>query len=184
MTEMTILQQGERACLRHPAAGDAAAFLEMVRQSRELHHPWVHPPGDEEAFGRYVEHAASDRFQGFLICLCETGEIAGVANLSEIVRGVFQSTYLGFYASSRYAGRGLMKEGLHLVLRQAFQNLGLHRVEANVQPENTRSLALVQALGFRKEGFSPRYLKLGGAWRDHERWALLAEDWENGIKRS
>lgn len=179
---MTILQKGSRICLRHPVAGDAPAFLEMVRQSRELHQPWVQPPGDEQIFSRYVEHAASERFQGFLICLCETGEIAGVANLSEIVRGVFQSTYLGFYASARCAGRGLMKEGLHLVLRHTFQNLGLHRVEANVQPGNARSLALIQALGFRKEGFSPKYLKIGGEWRDHERWALLAEDWE-GIMR-
>ena len=179
---MSILQKGSRTCLRHPVADDAAAFLEMVRQSRELHHPWVHPPDDETTFGWYVKHAASERFQGFLICLCETGEIAGAANLSEIVRGVFQSTYLGFYASSRCAGRGLLKEGLQLVLRHVFQSLGLHRVEANVQPGNARSLALVQALGFRKEGFSPKYLKIGGQWRDHERWALLAEDWE-GIMR-
>jgi [ribosomal protein S5]-alanine N-acetyltransferase len=174
---MEILQTGRQTCLRHPVQGDAPAFLEMVRQSRRLHRPWVHPPSDEQAFGRHVEGAASARFQGFLICLRETGEIAGVANLSEIVRGVFQSAYLGFYASSRCAGRGLMKEGLSLVLRHAFRKLGLHRVEANVQPENSRSLALVQALGFRQEGFSPRYLKIGGRWRDHERWALLVEDW-------
>jgi ribosomal-protein-alanine N-acetyltransferase len=174
---MEILQTGKRTCLRHPVQADTAAFLEMVRQSRQLHRPWIHPPADAETFGQYVERAASARFQGFLICLRETGEIAGVANLSEIVRGVFRSTYLGFYASSRCAGRGLMKEGLGLVLRHTFRKLGLHRVEANVQPENSRSLALVQALGFRKEGVSPRYLKIGGRWRDHERWALLAEDW-------
>jgi ribosomal-protein-alanine N-acetyltransferase len=174
---MEILEVGTRTCLRHPVPSDAEAFLEMVRASRELHEPWVYPPGDAEAFGRYVEHAASSRFQRFLICRRETGEIAGVANLSEIVRGVFQSTYLGFYASARCAGQGFLKEGLGLVLRHAFGRLGLHRVEANVQPENSRSLALVQALGFRKEGFSPRYLEIGGQWRDHERWALLVEEW-------
>jgi ribosomal-protein-alanine N-acetyltransferase len=174
---MEILQTGRQTCLRHPMPGDAAAFLEMVRQSLPLHHPWVHPPDSEDAFGRYVEHAASARFQGFLICRSETGEIAGVANLSEIVRGVFQSAYLGFYASSLCAGRGLMKEGVSLVIRHAFEKLELHRIEANVQPENARSLALVQTLGFQKEGFSPRYLKIDGRWRDHERWALLVEDW-------
>jgi [ribosomal protein S5]-alanine N-acetyltransferase len=177
MTSTEILQKGRQTDLRHPVEKDEAAFLEMVRQSRRLHRPWIHPPDDAEAFGGYVERAASPRFQGLLICLRETGEIAGVANLSEIVRGIFQSAYLGFYASSRCAGRGLMREGVGLVLRHAFRKLGLHRIEANVQPENHRSLALVQALGFRREGFSPRYLKIGGRWRDHERWALLAEDW-------
>jgi ribosomal-protein-alanine N-acetyltransferase len=70
-----------------------------------------------------------------------------------------------------------MSAGLALVLRQAFRQLGLHRVEANIQPDNARSIALVRRLGFRREGFSPRYLKLGGRWRDHERWALLREEW-------
>ncbi len=174
---MEILETGSRTCLRHPVPGDAEAYLEMVRQSRDLHHPWAHPPGDAASFDRYVEHASAARFRGFLICRRETGEIAGVADLSEIVRGIFQSTYLGFYASSRCAGRGLLKEGLGLVLRHAFEKLGLHRIEANVQPGNARSLALVEALGFQKEGFSPRYLKIGDRWRDHERWALLEEDW-------
>ena len=176
-----ILQKGNRTFLRHPVRADAAAFLEMVRDSRRLHRPWIHPPRDEKAFFSYADRAASDRFQGFLICLRETGEIVGVANLSEIVRGVFHSAYLGFYASARFAGRGLMKEGLQLVLRHAFRKLGLHRIEANVQPENARSLALVQALGFRQEGYSPRYLKIGGRWRDHERWALLVEDWRRTL---
>ncbi|HBL25604.1 MAG TPA: RimJ/RimL family protein N-acetyltransferase, partial [Acidobacteria bacterium] len=171
---MEILQTGERTLLRHPVPADAPAFLAMVEASRALHHPWVHPPGDAAAFGRFVEHAATERLQGFLICLRDTGEIAGVATLSEIVRGLFWSTYLGFYASAAWAGRGFLKEGLGLVLRHAFGPLGLHRVEANVQPENTRSLALVRSLGFQKEGFSPKYLRIGGQWRDHERWAMLA----------
>lgn len=71
-----------------------------------------------------------------------------------------------------------MKEGLSLVIHRAFEELGLHRVEANIQPENRASRALVRGLGFRLEGFSPRYLKILGRWRDHERWALTAEDWK------
>jgi ribosomal-protein-alanine N-acetyltransferase len=70
-----------------------------------------------------------------------------------------------------------MLEGVGLVLSRAFGPLRLHRVEANVQPGNERSKALVRRLGFTKEGYSERYLKIGGRWRDHERWAILAENW-------
>jgi ribosomal-protein-alanine N-acetyltransferase len=171
------LQTGSRVYLRHPLQSDTEAFLTMVWASRRLHHPWVQPPSTADAFHAYADRSSSQRFAGFLICLQEDDGIVGVANLGEIVRGLFQSAYLGFYASALYAGRGLMKEGLGLVLRHAFRDLKLHRIEANVQPANGRSLALVQALGFEKEGYSPRYLKIGGRWRDHERWALLAERW-------
>ena len=71
-----------------------------------------------------------------------------------------------------------MTDALPLVLDHAFGALGLHRVEANIMPTNRPSLALVRRAGFRREGLSPRYLKIAGRWRDHERWALLAEDWQ------
>jgi ribosomal-protein-alanine N-acetyltransferase len=106
-----------------------------------------------------------------------SAELVGVINLNEIVRGIFQSAYLGYYAFEPFAGMGLMSEGLALVLEQAFGPLGLHRLEANVQPGNQRSARLVANLGFRLEGLSPRYLKIGGRWRDHQRWAILVDDW-------
>jgi len=74
-------------------------------------------------------------------------------------------------------GRGLMSEAVGLAVTYAFDEQGLHRLEANIQPGNLPSRALVQRLGFRQEGFSPRYLRIGGEWRDHERWAVLAEEW-------
>ena len=112
-----------------------------------------------------------------LVCRRADGAILGVINVSEIVRAAFQSAYLGYYAFHPHAGQGYMTEGLGLVLRHAFRSLGLHRLEANIQPGNTASRALAQGLGFRMEGFSPRYLKIGGRWRDHERWAIVREAW-------
>jgi len=77
-----------------------------------------------------------------------------------------------------FAGQGYMTEGMRLALAQAFGPLKLHRLEANIQPANTDSIALVKRLGFKREGYSPRYLKIGGRWQDHERWAVLREDWK------
>jgi ribosomal-protein-alanine N-acetyltransferase len=105
------------------------------------------------------------------------GALAGVINISEIVRGSFCSAYLGYYAFVPHDGSGHMRAGLAAVIRLAFRSYGLHRLEANIQPDNSRSIALVRGLGFELEGFSPRYLKIGGRWRDHERWALTAESW-------
>ncbi len=110
---------------------------------------------------------ASDRNEGYLVYLITTGKIVGVINISEIVRGLFRSGYLGFYGNAAHSRQGYMKEGLALVLRDAFSRLGLHRLEANIQPKNAMSIGLVRNCGFRREGLSPRYLKIGGKWRDH-----------------
>ncbi len=101
----------------------------------------------------------------------------GVVNVIEIVRGALQGAYLGYYLFHPFGGRGYMTDGLRLVIDRAFGELALHRLEANIQPDNKRSIRLVKRLGFRREGRSPRYLKVGGRWRDHERWALLREEW-------
>jgi ribosomal-protein-alanine N-acetyltransferase len=112
---------------------------------------------------------------GYFIRLRASGELIGVINVSEIVRGAFRSAYVGFYAFAPYHRQGYMAEGLQLVIGAAFRRLRLHRLEANVQPGNRASLRLIRRLGFRREGYSPRYLKIAGRWRDHERWALLAD---------
>lgn len=172
---------GRAVLLRPPAARDRTAFLAAVRASRRLHRPWVAPPADPAAFAAYLRRLRRPTHRGFLVCRKEDGALAGVVNVSEIVRGAFRSAYLGYYAFAPLEGRGYMTEGLGLALRHAFRRLGLHRLEANVQPGNAASLALVRRLGFRREGFSPRYLKVGGRWRDHERWAVLAEDPRPGV---
>jgi ribosomal-protein-alanine N-acetyltransferase len=136
----------------------------------------VHPPETASAVGRWIRAASPSRVR-LLVCRRSDGAIAGVVNLNEIVRGAFQSAYLGYYGFVPHAGQGYMVEGLGLVLRHAFRRLGLHRLEANIQPGNRASRALVRGLGFRREGFSPRYLKIGECWRDHERWAIVREAW-------
>ena len=112
----------------------------------------------------------------------DSGEIAGVFTISQIVRGAFQSAYLGYYAHERHAGQGLMREALEQVLDHAFGPLGLHRIEANIQPGNQPSIALARGAGFRLEGFSPRYLLIGGQWRDHERYAITGRRARGGVR--
>ena len=110
----------------------------------------------------------------FLVCRRDDDALVGVINLSNVVLGAFRSGYLGYYAFAGHERQGLMRQGLLAVVRHAFGPLKLHRVEANIQPANAASIALARSCGFEREGFSPRYLKIGGRWRDHERWALLA----------
>ena len=166
-----------RVLIRPPRVGDQEEFLACVRRSRGLHRTWVTPPDTPEAFRTYLAAKNGPRSACFLVCLRATAEIAGVVSLSEIVRGNFQSAYLGYYGFTPHAGAGIVTEGVRLVVTRAFRRLGLHRLEANIQPGNRASIALVRRLGFRKEGLSPRYLKIGGRWRDHERWAILADEW-------
>ena len=154
----------------------AAEFLAAVKRSRKLHAPWVKPPGTEAAYLSFVRRVRTRSHVGYLIRLRRSGELVGVAGISEIVRGSLRSAYLGYYAFAPHERQGLMTEGLSLVIKQAFGPLRLHRLEANVQPGNRASLRLIRRLGFRREGFSPRYLKIRGRWRDHERWALLADE--------
>jgi ribosomal-protein-alanine N-acetyltransferase len=171
-----FLLEGIRVGIRRPCADDSAEFVALVRESAALHHPWGEYPTTPEKFADYLERRALPDQDGFVVCERERGAIAGVININSIVRGFFQSGYLGYYAAARFARRGYMTEGMRLVVRFAFDELKLHRLEANIQPENVASIALVRRCRFRKEGFSPRYLKILGEWRDHERWALLADE--------
>ena len=180
----TFTRRGLRVYLRAPLASDAAEFLAAAKASRRLHGAWVQAPATRArylAFVRRFGGAAGDPLAathaGFLVCRCEDDAIVGVFNIGEIVRGLFQSAYLGYYAFAPHAGAGYMSEGLELVLHVAFRMLKLHRLEANVQPTNRRSLALVRRAGFVREGYSRRYVRIAGHWRDHVRMALLVEDW-------
>ena len=167
-----------RVHLELPDIRREAEFLVAVRQSRSLHGQLASPPRTPEQYRAYLVRIAEAAHRGYFVCLAG-GELAGVINVNEIVRGRFRSGYLGYYSLAPHAAKGYMAQGLRLVISRMFRQDRLHRLEANIQPNNLRSLALVRGLGFRLEGLSPRYLKLGGQWRDHERWALTVEDWKN-----
>lgn len=167
----------EHPILEQPTARRREEFLAAVARSRKLHLRWASPPRTEEEFLENLKRFRGGSHIGYWVCT-ESGELAGVININEIVRGRFCSGYLGYYAFVPHNGRGYMKRGLSAVLSEAFAKHRLHRLEANIQPDNEASRRLVQRLGFRLEGFSPRYLKIAGRWSDHERWALTAEEWK------
>jgi len=128
-------------------------------------------------FEEYLERCRHDDFFGFLICRKEDRTIVGNISLFNIVRRGLQSACVGYLVEFSHARQGYATEALQLVIRFAFTNVKLHRVEADIQPGNIPSLALVKRAGFSYEGLSRRYVKICGKWRDHERWAILVEDW-------
>jgi ribosomal-protein-alanine N-acetyltransferase len=171
------IEKGRRVYLRAPQASDSREFIRLARASRGLHRPWVYAPETPGQFASYLIRSREAAERCYLVCDREDDSIAGVFNLSQIARGFFQSAYLGYYGFAPSTGVGLMSEGLELVMRHSFRHLKLHRLEANIQPDNERSRRLVERAGFEYEGYSPRYLKIGGRWCDHERWAVTREVW-------
>jgi ribosomal-protein-alanine N-acetyltransferase len=172
-----VLAVDGRVYLRPPRGADRDEFVALMQVSSAFHRPWASAPTNEDRFLSYLADASRADFEAMLLCRCEDDAIIGFFNLSHITRGALQSAYLGYAVGSPYARQGFMRDGLELVLRHAFLDLHLHRIEANIQPGNNASIALARGAGFRREGFSRRYLKIGGRWRDHERWAILVDDW-------
>ena len=170
---------GERV-LEHPKtyfrrvkASDRKELLALTRSSRELHYPWISPPLTSHMFKVYLRRTQRDDHEGFVICLDATDEMVGVINVNNVVKGAFRSASIGYYASQAHVGRGYMCDGLMQVKQYLFRDLGMHRIEANIQPANTASIRLVRSCGFQYEGLSPAFLYINGAWRDHERWASI-----------
>ena len=172
----------ELVFIRAPARKDESEFLALMRASGRLHHGFVTTPRQPKDFAKFLKRSNLPNSIWLFVCRTEDERIVGAFHLDQITFGNFRSAYMGYYAGGPYAGRGYMTAGMRLVLRHAFDRLKLHRVEANVQPNNAASLALVRRAGFECEGYSRRYLKIGGRWRDHERWAILREDWKSKKK--
>ena len=169
--------------LRKPTAADAKEFVQQVRSSRDHLLPFVHAADEPAAYRGWIARGNRGDTEQFLVCRREDDAIAGFVNLNNIVLGSLQSASAGWAAFLPHVGRGHLRDGVDMVLELAFTQLRLHRVEANIQPANDRSRALAVRCGFALEGFSPRFLRIGGTWCDHERWALLADDWRERRRR-
>ena len=157
---------------------DAPELLRAMDESRARLEPWVFLPQTEPGVREYLDQPAEGRITYGI--REPGGRLAGIVNLNSIMRGPFQNAFLAYYALHPFAGQGYMRAGVAAVMDRAFGEHGLHRVEANIQPDNQASARLVRGLGFRLEGHSPRYLQVGGVWKDHDRYALTVEEWRGG----
>lgn len=183
---------GALVALCRPRARDREAFKALRLRDRRHLERWEPIPRGVDAFTDAELDRAFDRElklrrtatdERFLIWCVSSGELAGKISISAITRGPLQECRLGYWLGRAFTRRGYMTEAVGLATRHAFLTLGLHRVEANMQPHNEASRGVVQKNGFLQEGFSPRYLLIRGRWRDHERWAITREIWMETLGR-
>ncbi|MDQ0454365.1 GNAT family N-acetyltransferase [Rhizobium paknamense] len=169
-----------RITLQPIRRSDGPDLVIANRESRAHHRPYADPFQDMDGFHLWYDQLITTPTVALLARNASEegakGGIVGVFTFSQIALGNFRSAYLGYYGQAAFAGRGLMTEALKSAVAYAFEELRLHRIEANIQPENHRSIALAKRCGFEKEGYSPLYLKIAGEWRDHERWTRLAKN--------
>ncbi len=169
------LRTGKRVYIVAPTRGRRQDFMDFITKNQDYHEPWVYHSMDPKYYDHYLKRIRRGVTQGCFICDNKAGQLLGVININNIMLGGISSASLGYYGDKDIAGTGIMTEAMSMVLDYAVRDIGLHRMEANIQPENEASIKLIKKLGFRKEGFSPKYLNIGGKWRDHERWAILDE---------
>jgi ribosomal-protein-alanine N-acetyltransferase len=186
---MPAMIQTERLILRTPEAFDEAAFMRARETNREHLERWepLPAPNAVGAFQRFLEQGDTPQGRRFLIFAKEPlvqalGDgVLGQVSFSNIIRGPLQQAFVGYWLVQAAEGKGIMRESLHAAVTHALNadGLGLHRVECNVMPGNARSLQLARRVGFREEGFSPRYLRIRGVWEDHVRLAVTGEEWND-----
>ncbi len=173
-----VIAIGENIHLQLPAQMHKKTFIDFVKRNKNYHEPWVYVSSDPRFYDQYIARMKMGKTLGAFVFSNIDNQFIGVINLNSIRLDPFSSATLGYYVEQTLSGKGYMKEGLKLILGHAFTKIGLNRVEVNVQPENTASIALIKSIGFAKEGFSKKYLQIGNHYKDHERWAYLAEDFK------
>ncbi|MGZ4508406.1 MAG: GNAT family N-acetyltransferase [Blastococcus sp.] len=175
----------------HPLRrGDAAEWSRIRQENEAWLGPWEPTLGvpwrerNTPAAYRAMRRAVARRARlgtSLPFAIRVEGRLAGQVTVDNIVRGALRSGYLGYWVDRSVAGRGMASLAVALVCDHAFTQVGLHRLQADIRPENLRSQRLVERLGFRHEGLLRRYLDIDGDWRDHLSYALLAEDVPGGV---
>jgi ribosomal-protein-alanine N-acetyltransferase len=176
----------ERVNVRRLGLDDVEALWKLRLENRDFLQPFE-PDRVEDFFSRWRQEQwvrqsmrdwRQDRAYRFGVFLHEGDRLIGCVNLSNVVRGAWHNATIDYFLDHNYTGKGLMREAVRQVLALAFTQIHLHRIEASVIPHNAPSLRLVQAVGFRPIGLSPRHLKINGKWEDHLLFAMTVEDWE------
>jgi [ribosomal protein S5]-alanine N-acetyltransferase len=179
---------GPRVMLRPLIADDHAQWRTVRERSRDWLEQWEplpelgspDPVTDRDAFrarcGAWERQRQFDTAYGFGLFLLD-GTFTGEVSLGSVLRGPFQSSFIGYWIDEAQAGRGYVPEAVALVIRYGFDSLGLHRMEAAIVPRNSKSRRVAAKLGLRDEGVAHRFLQIRGVWEDHVRYAITYEDW-------
>lgn len=179
---------GPRIRLRPIKNSDFAAWRDVRERGRDWLEPWEplpepgapDPVSDHEAFkvrcSTWERQWHFDNAYGFGLFLHD-GTFVGEVSIGSVQRGPFQSGYLGYWIDEQYAGRGLVPEGVVLLMRFGFEELRMHRLEAAIVPRNKASRAVAEKLEMREEGIAVRFLQIRGEWEDHVRYAMTSEEW-------
>ncbi|POF34727.1 GNAT family N-acetyltransferase [Roseibium marinum] len=183
-TDAELLIEAGGYYLRPPIMSDFRNWGALRSESRAFLKPWepLWPSDDltKTGFRRRLRRYSRDRKEGrslsFLLFRSRTDDILGGLTLSNIRRGVSQTTTLGYWMGQRHAGKGHMSAAVAMILPFCFDVLGLHRIEAACLPSNMPSIRLLEKAGFHREGYARNYLLINGSWQDHLLFACLAED--------
>jgi ribosomal-protein-alanine N-acetyltransferase len=180
--------RGDGLFLRPPQNGDYAAWAELRAKSRAHLTPWEPTWAPDElsraSYRRrlrlYAQEMRDDLGYAFFIFTEPDERLLGGVTLSNVRRGVTQAVTLGYWTGAPFAGQGCMSRAVAAILPFVFDDLRLHRVEAACLPQNIASQRVLQRNGFQREGLARRYLRIDGAWRDHELFAVVLEDFVGG----
>ena len=178
---------GQAVYVRPPVSSDWLPWAELRAESREFLEPWepIWPHSGlsratyRRRLQRYARDARDDEGYAFLIFRQSDNALVGGVNMSNVTRGIRLSCSLGYWIGEKYTRQGHMNDAVRVILRFAFDQLRLHRVEAGCIPTNTASRDLLRKVGFNEEGYARKYLSINGAWHDHLLFAMVSDDFRD-----